>query len=78
MSVCGIMSGSPELQLLESHPWSGCAAWDLFPVWTPDVLCHETSRCCLSLDVGQKPSMVMYLLLFLFLFSFNIRILKVL
>ena len=78
ISVCGIISGNPELQFLKSHPWSRSTAWDFFPVGTPDVLCHETSQCCLSLDLGQKPNLVMYLLLFLFLFSFNVRILKVL
>ena len=45
----------PWTAMLKPHPWSGQAAWDLYPVETPDVLCPGTSQGCSSLDVGQKP-----------------------
>ena len=45
----------PKLQSFKSHPWSGHAAWDLFPVGTPDMLCHGTPQHWLSLDVDQNP-----------------------
>ena len=47
----GIISRNPELQFLKCRPWSGHAAWDLFPVETPDVLWHGTSQRWLSLVV---------------------------
>ena len=58
ISICicpGIVNGRPKLQSLKSHPWSGHAAWDPFPIGTPDVLWHETSQHWFSLDIGQNP-----------------------
>ena len=62
---------------MKSQPQSICAAWDPFPMGTPDVLWCGTSQRCLSLNVGQTSSLVMYSLLFLFLVSFNVSLLKV-
>ena len=70
-SVClcpGIRSRNPELQSWKSHPQSGHAAWDSFPVGTSDLLWHRTSQCCLSLDVGQNP--IWWCILCSFYFSF--------
>ena len=61
----------------KSQPQSRHAAWDLFPMGTPDVLWHGTSQHCINLNVRQTPNLVMYSLLFLFLISFNVSILKV-
>ena len=41
ISVCdlpGIIRVNPKLQSLNSHSWSGHAAWDPFPIGTPDGL----------------------------------------
>ena len=72
-----IISRNRELQSLKSHTRSGRAAWGLFLVGASDVLWRGTSQGCLSLDVGQKPNLVMCPLLFLFLFPSNVSVLKV-
>ena len=40
---------------MKSQPQSRRAAWDPFPMGTPDVLWHGTSQYCLNLDVVKHP-----------------------
>ena len=53
--ICGIISGNLKLQSLKSHPGSGCAAWDLFPIGLWMCCDMGLPSAVLSLDVGQKP-----------------------
>ena len=47
----GVISRNPEQQFLKCRPRSGRAAWDLFPIGTPDVLWRRTPQHWLSLVV---------------------------
>ena len=77
ISICicpGIVNGRPKLQSLKSHPWSGHAAWDPFPIGTPNVLWRGTYHAEVWMLVRIRFGDVFFVL---FLFSFNESILKV-